>query len=240
MERQETEKDESIPVTQGGASPGLDTPAHSDSPMLFEFVTNDGNRRSQIRRHAMRESWRQRNRTNSPTTYTTSPMARGLREILPRVTQTQSSSRTGTDAEVSESEDVEMGEDLGRPSDSLYSSGDETLARETVKRERPLTSDAVFLDLRHTMATISEPNELSTTWSLSNIPACSGQRPSPYQSISDAEIDPFNSLRLYREDKELLHHCKLPAVLSPHELLLIGRGPYLCTQSLRCSYRSSL
>lgn len=32
--------------------------------------------------------------------------------------------------------------------------------------------------------------------------------PSPYQSLGQAELDPFNGICLSREDQSLLHHCE--------------------------------
>jgi hypothetical protein len=208
MEREDIERDESISANQEETSQSLDTPARGDSPMLFEFVTNSGDSKSQIRRHAMRESWRQRNRgrSNSPATHKARPRAR---ELLPRAAHTrQSSSSTGKEAAIIS--DLEMDEDAGRGSESLSSSEDESLDSEIVKRERLLTPDGVFLDLRHTVVSVLGPEHSTTSWSLSTITTDSGQRPSPYQSIGDAEIDPFNSIKLSREDKKLLRHCKLP------------------------------
>lgn len=221
MEGGEENVDESGAVVQHERTRARDPRVHGDAPMSFEFVTNDGNNLSQIRRHAMRESWRQRHcgRSNSPVTRTP-PRAR---EILPRATQTrQSSSSTGREAEAAESSD-EMEEDHRGGSDHLYSTGDDELVSspmdfKAAKEEPIFTTDGIFLDLRHTMAPTSGPSNLSTAWSLSNIPSCLGQRPNPYQSIGDAEIDPFNSIRLSREDKELLHHCKPPAMCSHQEV----------------------
>jgi hypothetical protein len=207
MEGAESEWDESIPANHEAASRSQDTTTAGDSPMLFEFVTNDGSSRSQIRRHAMRESWRQRNRGRSSSSANLTPPPR-TREILPRVIQTsRSSSSTGRAAEVAESSDVEMEEEeaVGRPSEDLYSSGDEGLVNPGGHtKDRHLTPEGLFLDLRHTWKTTSDPDISSSKWSLSNIPTSSGQRPSLYQSIGNAEIDPFNNIRLSREDKQQL------------------------------------
>ncbi|KAG0649025.1 hypothetical protein D0Z07_5028 [Hyphodiscus hymeniophilus] len=112
------------------------------------------------------------------------------------------SSSKGKEVETTESLDVEMEEGLGRRSEHFSSSGSESPNSEAVGRERLLSSDGVFFDLRQTMESTLGSNEPFTAWSLSNIP----QRPSPYQSIGDAELDPFSILRLSRDDKHLLHH----------------------------------
>ena len=147
MERENTEQDEYITTNQGEASRSLDTPARSVSPKLFEFVVDSGDSKSQIRRHAMRESWRQRNHSRSK-----SPVAHMLqhkaRELLPKVVQTRhDSSSTGKEAQIAESSDVELQEGVGRRSENSSSSGSESPGSDNVKRDRLLIPDGVSSDL---------------------------------------------------------------------------------------------
>lgn len=71
-------------------------------------------------------------------------------------------------------------------------------------------TDAVYIDLRHTLI---KPGGLSNNgrpkWKLSTAPRSNGQYPSPYRSLGHAELDPFNSTKLSRDDQALLHHCKI-------------------------------
>ena len=200
---------EGNPSPEREATRSRDAGARVDTPMLFEFVTNDGNNRSQIRRHAMRESWRQRNRgrSNSPTTHTPPRQ----RELLLRGTHGRGrGSNAKQDAQLTEVSDVEMGEDARR-SDFLSEGEERGVPGQHEELDGGLlTQDGIYLDLRHTIAPTSGPN--SAEWSVSTIPSCSGQRPSTYRSIGEAEFDPFDTMRLSREDKKLLYHCK-PQVL---------------------------
>lgn len=187
---------------EGEASRSQDAGTRVDTPMLFEFVTNDGNNRSLIRRHAMRESWRQRNRGRSNSPITRTPPRQ--RELLPRNTHPR---RTGSNSnpESTEVSDVEMVDDARRS----YSSEPDEMGftqRQEEFDDGALTSDGIYLDLRHTITPTSERR--STEWSLSTVPSCYGHRPTPYQSVGDADIDPFDTIRLSREDKKLLYHCK--------------------------------
>jgi hypothetical protein len=205
---------ESNPPSERDATRSQD--AGADTPMLFEFVTNDGNNRSQIRRHAMRESWRQRNRGQSNSPITRTPPRQ--RELLPRDTHSrENSSSAGQGAEFTDVSDIEMGEDARRSDRS--SEDDMRFARQIEKRDDGLlTRDGIYLDLRCTIAPKSESS--SAEWSLSTVPSCSGQRPSPYQSIGGAETDPFDTVRLSQEDKKLLHHCKPNTLITSDETRL--------------------
>jgi hypothetical protein len=63
-------------------------------------------------------------------------------------------------------------------------------------------SQEVFIDLRHSLQ--KGPRK----WVVSRIPNSSSRSPSPYQSLGYAEFDPFNGIRLSRDDQNLLHHCE--------------------------------
>jgi hypothetical protein len=131
----------------------------------------------------------------------------------------------GPDIEMAESSDVMM-EDVESASDHdrVYSSEDWGSTNSEDKAS--LTRDGVFIDLRNTMVSTSEPGGRPTKWSLSGVPTSSDQRPSPYQSLGAADIDPFNNIRLSREDKELLHHCKPPIPFSSTGLNSVGIHTY--------------
>lgn len=60
----------------------------------------------------------------------------------------------------------------------------------------------VYIDLRHSLQ--KGPRK----WMVSRIPDSTPRSPSPYQSLGYAEFDPFNGIRLSREDQNLLHHCE--------------------------------
>ena len=190
---------------EGEASRSQDAGLRGDAPMLFEFVNNDGNNHSQIRRHAMRESWRQRNRGRSNSPLTRTPPRQ--RALLPRgPSRREAGPNPEKYVDSTEISDVEMRDDA-RDSDPSSESerGGYTGQLEELDDEL-LTRDGVYVDLRHTMAPTSSAN--SALWSLSTIPSSSNQRQSPYKSLGDAEIDPFGTIRLSREDKKLLYHCK--------------------------------
>lgn len=63
-------------------------------------------------------------------------------------------------------------------------------------------SQNVFIDLRHSL------QKGSKKWTVSRIPGSAPYSPSPYQSLGYAEFDPFNGIRLSRDDQNLLHHCE--------------------------------
>jgi hypothetical protein len=64
------------------------------------------------------------------------------------------------------------------------------------------SSNDIFIDLRHSL------NKGPRKWTVSQIPASCSRFPSPYRSLGYAELDPFNGVRLSREDQELLYHCE--------------------------------
>ena len=150
----------------------------------------------------MRESWRQRNRGRSNSPITRTPPRQ--RELLPQSAQprqTDSNSNPGS-TEVS---DVEIVDDARRSDSSEPDEIDSTRRQEEFD-DGLFTSDGIYLDLRHTMAPTSVNR--STEWSLTTVPSCDDHRPTPYQSMGDADMDPFDTIRLSREDKKLLYHCK--------------------------------
>ncbi len=63
------------------------------------------------------------------------------------------------------------------------------------------SSNEVFIDVRLSL------KEGTRRWTISKIPKSSGY-PDPYQSLGHEDLDPFNGVRLSRDDQQLLHHCK--------------------------------
>lgn len=171
-----------LDLQRSGSSSAPQT--RSGTPISFEFVNNSD--KSTIRSHAMRASWRQRAMASS---------SRGrVRDSAAR-DQTQRRALLSTD-HVQES------------GSSSPEEVDIEVEDEQVSEKPPFLKDTVYLDHRHTLM---KPARMSTTrrkWKLSTLPQHRGQRSTPYQSIGDAEINSFNTIRLSHEDQVLLHHCK--------------------------------
>jgi hypothetical protein len=183
--------------------------SRDNSPLVFDFVANDRSSRSQIRSHAMRQSWKQRIRgpSNSPTTHT-SPRHR---DILPhpsyhrgeRISRSHRHTRSSNKVpgeNSTEVSDVEM-DDVSRRSESYIEETAKILCEN--EDDELLTRDGVFVDLRHTMISLSERDPLKC----STVPSSLGQRSSPYRSLGQ-EFDPFETVQLSRADSKLLYHCK--------------------------------
>lgn len=74
------------------------------------------------------------------------------------------------------------------------------------------SSEDIFIDLRHSL------NKGPRKWTVSPIPDSRSRSPSPYQSLGYAQLDPFNGVRLSREDQEILYHCEFTQVMISPEL----------------------
>ncbi|KAH8602107.1 hypothetical protein B0O99DRAFT_735571 [Bisporella sp. PMI_857] len=160
------------------------------TPKTFEFVTNDNWSKSQIRSHAMKESWRQRGRANAH-------RSKG-REIRPNEGQHRRGAQT-------------IGHPAGRE-ESHGSSGEDWAYSDTHESEEEsetheFPKEGVFLDLRHTLRfPHAQRGSKRRKWEFRPVPTLFERHISPYQSIGNAELDPFNNVKLSREDHELLHH----------------------------------
>ena len=201
MDRTDLEWVTPNPAGKWEASGRNDTSTPRSKLMLIEFVVNSGDNKSQIRRHAIRESWRQRNhgRSKLPATH----RGPGARETLPKIAHRhQNTPSTGKEAAVAES-DLKIEAEWGRR--TLYSSGGPDIpGAEVAKRERLHACKGLFLDIKHSMALTHELVEARTTLSTCHLP----QGLSLRHPLGDAGFGPVNGIHLSREDKKLLHHCK--------------------------------
>lgn len=140
------------------------------TPASFQFVSN--NDRSQIRSHAMRESWRKRSQHPGIRSAANRNLARGQIQTL------------------------DVRQDNIDPSSPEDSSGDYLSPREQI-----------FIDLRHAIKINPTSNVVTPRWKIK----FSKSEFHPYQRISgNNRIDPFDCLRLDKEDQKLLHHCRYP------------------------------
>ncbi|KAH8668128.1 hypothetical protein BGZ60DRAFT_43924 [Tricladium varicosporioides] len=136
------------------------------TPASFQFVSN--NDRSQIRSHAMRESWRKRSQHPGIRSAANRNLARGQIQTL------------------------DVRQDNIDPSSPEDSSGDYLSPREQI-----------FIDLRHAIKINPTSNVVTPRWKIK----FSKSEFHPYQRISgNNRIDPFDCLRLDKEDQKLLHH----------------------------------
>jgi len=172
------------------ASTGKETEEHAKSqpstPLTFEFVNKDD--KSQIRSHAMRESWRQRGRAGIHR-----PRGRELK-LKGNSQHQKNSADTGYSQEP---------ENLSDEASTVMKEIDENADNHVFRRK------GIHLDMRHTLATPATTPSRNVKWITSQIHTPDAEEPSPYHSIGDSELDPFINVRLSLEDQELLHHCKL-------------------------------
>lgn len=156
------------------------------TPTNFEFVNS--NDKSTIRSHAMRASWRQRAIGSS---------SRARSRAIAARSQAQSP------------KSIDVAQNAQDPDDGSPEEVDvEVENDEETTETSSFPEDTIYLDHRHTLLRPARTSSARRKWKLSTRRGSRGQKPTLYKSIGDAEIDPFNTIRLSHEDQTLLHHCK--------------------------------
>lgn len=192
-----------------GPGPNISRP-----PARFEFVTEHDSQ-TQVRQHVAKLNWRRRKEQKKAPSKSGPSRPRQIAAfpMRPHHAQPQSSQK------------IEHGdlEEVRHENTEPSNSGIEFQPASTGQLE----SDAVCMDLRHTLILMSPTRKFK----LLTTPAPDRDSTeivlSPYHPLNSMDLDPFNTIKpLSRIDQRLLHHCKLhPSPMPCSQLLsLISQG----------------